>query len=151
MSIYETLKQDHRAVERLFDRIEKAKDPDERFSLFISLKDELLFHAKAEEKVFYSQLGGDETEELIEHARSEHEAVESVLARLQDMEPDDDAFLETIEELRSMVEDHVEEEEEELFEQAREILGDDDDDAIEARFTAEKTRLMEQGLEPVTA
>ncbi len=120
--IFEQLTTDHREVDDLMNRIEKAQGEEECMRLFAQVRTALLAHSQAEDEVLYARLEEEEdTEELIAHAREEHQQVEDLLEELGEIE-DDDVWMERFEELKGAVQDHVKEEERELFPKARKLL-----------------------------
>lgn len=125
MDLYRLLKQDHQKAKRLFERIaeagEGAKKTRER--LFQELKQELELHTRVEEEHFYPALEEfDETKDLVAEALSEHDEVKEKLAALAQIDTEDESWPSEIEELQADVEHHVEEEENEIFPKARELL-----------------------------
>lgn len=138
----EMLKQDHREIERLFDRIESLRGGthEERTMLIRRLCDELDVHAALEEEIFYpaaAQATG--AVDLVDHARHEHGEAKRLAARLRDLSPDDaDTDLRR---LRKIVEAHVHEEEERLFTEARGRL---DGVALAAQMGARRQVLQTQ-------
>lgn len=131
MSVYDILKNDHRKVTELLGRIEKSTDPDDRWALFEKMRESLLSHSKAEEKVVYAKLSRDPSlEKKVEQSVREHGAIETLLIQLEDLEPDDDQFVKLVTELRGVVQHHVDDEENVVLPKARGILGDDADNKI---------------------
>jgi hemerythrin-like domain-containing protein len=139
MDAFELLKNDHAKVSSLFDRIEPATDATTRQQLFTQLKQELTIHAHIEETILYPALkAASETRELTEEAYEEHQEVKDLLAELEATPPDSEEWSDMITELRENVEHHVEEEEGEMFTQAREVLSEQQLNEIGARMSAEK-------------
>ena len=145
MTIYQTLKNDHDTVQELMQRLKKRQGAESDQRSFDRLKLEILLHAKAEEKVFYSALQQHrEAQELVQHATREHKQVEGMLEEMSELEPQTEDFLARLEELRSSIEDHVEEEEGEVFDAARKLLSDDEARRLDEAFQQEKQRLMSE-------
>lgn len=150
MSIYDVIKDDHRKVIQLFEDIRECRDPDDRFALFENLREELTIHAKAEERVFYRRLEKDAgARERLEESIDEHRTMETLLARLQDLEPNSSQFESTLNDLEEVVQDHVREEESDLFQRARRVVGDDSDNSIARQFQNEKGRIQGRDFSPV--
>lgn len=143
MSIYDVIKDDHRKVDELFEDIRECKDPDDRFALFESLREELLVHTKAEEKVFYSRLK-KQLDERIDDAVEEHNDIEAMLARLQDLEPDSKSFLNGLADLEALFKHHIREEENAIFPRARQVLGEDADNSLARQFQTEKGKVQKR-------
>ena len=124
MNAFELLINDHRKVAELFDQIENDDDPAMQENIFARIKQELTVHSEVEENYFYPLvLKYEETEELTIEAIEEHKEVKDLLEQLESMSSDDDEWKDTIQELRVAVEHHVDEEENELFPKAQELLG----------------------------
>jgi len=138
------LKQQHREVERLFKKIEKA-GPEEKEKLFDELADALAVHAAIEEQHFYPATKDARTEELLEEAVEEHLSVKRIIADLLEMEPDDAQFDAKITVLREQVEHHVEEEENELFPEVRKMHSKDQLEDLGVLMEQTAQELKEQG------
>lgn len=120
--IYALLKKDHREVEALFARFERAPAA-QRAAIFLEIERELTLHAKAEELAFYQPLEG-RLEDEIEHAEDEHEDIEKALKKARRAMNGGSAFLEAVAELKETVQHHVDDEESELFPKAKRAAKD---------------------------
>ncbi|MFL6213940.1 MAG: hemerythrin domain-containing protein [Blastocatellia bacterium] len=120
------LTQDHQEASAMMDRIESANAGDPSVMMtFNQLKEALTLHAEIEEQIFYPALrNNDETEDQIEESFEEHQEVKDLLAEMSGLQGGNDEFISMMSDLRDAVEHHVEEEENELFPQAQQILGD---------------------------
>jgi DNA-binding FrmR family transcriptional regulator len=91
--------------------------------LFAQLREDLELHAHAEERVLYSALKETEgVQELVEEALDDHELVQNFLDELAAMRIDDEAWNEKLEVLEEHVENHIEEEESDIFDVARQLF-----------------------------
>lgn len=120
------LEAQHREADALFEALEEASTGDERRDLFETLANKLTIHARVEEQFFYPAVREHRTEELVVEAFVEHTNVKSLLADLMETDPDDVGFLAKLAVLKEQVEHHVEEEENELFPAAKELLTRDE-------------------------
>ncbi|AKJ07699.1 hemerythrin HHE cation binding domain-containing protein [Archangium gephyra] len=121
----ELLKQQHREVDELFEKFEKAsegKGEQVLMDLFARIADNLAAHAVIEEKIFYPSVYVGPTADKLQEAVEEHLAVKRVIADLLDMDPSDVQFKAKMKVLQEMVEHHVEEEEKELFKSVKKLL-----------------------------
>lgn len=135
------LETEHRQVEQLFQELEKAKG-NKRSECFQQIYKALNLHARTEELVFYSALREyEETEEYIEDAEAEHEEVAVILEEIKALKPTDSEFLEKIRELKQAVEDHVEEEENEIFNAVRECMSNKQLTELAEEFQNAKAKL----------
>ena len=145
MSIYQSLKNDHDAVQDLMQKLKKGQGPKADERSFATLKEELTLHSKAEEKVFYTALRGHrEAQDMVQHATREHKQVEEMLEEMAELDPQGEDFRAKLEELRASVEDHVEEEEGEIFDTARKLFSDDEARRMDEEFQQEKRRLQSE-------
>jgi hemerythrin superfamily protein len=121
------LKDDHKAVEALFKRFEKAGDNAhvEKRAVVDKIIEELSIHAAVEEQLFYpvTRATVPETEDIALESLEEHHIVKWVLSELDSMSPEDERFDAKVTVLIENVRHHVEEEEEEYFPKVRDELG----------------------------
>jgi hemerythrin superfamily protein len=127
------LKQDHRTVKELFSEYEKLEDGDrdEKDRLFREINEELTLHAEIEERLFYPAVRDvktDEAEDLVNEAVEEHHTVKTLLEELSALQPGEPTFDAKMKVLRENVEHHAEEEEKEMFPQAKKLT----DEALES-------------------
>jgi hemerythrin superfamily protein len=141
MNCIKFLEQQHRLVEKLFERLESSEDDEQKQVLFEELADNLAAHAAIEEELFYPEAYAKQTEELLREAVEEHLAIKRVLADLLEMTPDEPNFDAKVTVLKELVEHHVEEEESELFKKVKKELSSDELEdlgrRLEAQFDAE--------------
>ncbi|MCU1358184.1 MAG: hemerythrin [Acidimicrobiales bacterium] len=121
------LKDDHKAVEKLFKRFEKAGDNAhaEKRRVVDRIIEELSIHAAVEEQLFYpvTRATVPATEDMALESLEEHHIVKWVLSELERMDPADERFDAKVTVLIENVRHHVEEEEGEYFPQVRDELG----------------------------
>jgi iron-sulfur cluster repair protein YtfE (RIC family) len=115
MDAIELLKAQHDEVEDLFAHIERDDDDDDKEELFQRLADNLAAHSTIEEKLFYPAAYAAKTSEMLREAVEEHLEIKRVIAELLEMTPDDENFDAKFKVLREQVEQHVDEEESDLF------------------------------------
>ena len=127
MNAIELLKQDHQEAAGMMDELETADKGSMNATrdTFRRLRDALTLHTQIEEQVFYPALEQhEETRDMIGEAHSEHDEVKQMLAEMSAMTPGNDEFMDKLTELRDSIEHHVEEEENEMFPKAEQILGE---------------------------
>ena len=124
MDIYSLIKKDHQEIVRLFRRLKAAEGFSETSEqLFAQLREEIELHTHAEERVWYPALREAEgTQELVEEALDDHELVQDLLDELTASCIDDAAWNEKLEVLEEHVEDHIEEEESDIFDVALQLF-----------------------------
>ena len=128
MNAIELLKEDHQMAMSLITELESADEQAgtdaTQTETFNKLQQALKLHTRMEEEIFYPALESfDETSDLVTEAYQEHEQVDQLLAQLSSQAPNEEEFQEALAELRSSIEHHVEEEENEMFPQAEQVLG----------------------------
>jgi hemerythrin superfamily protein len=114
------LKEDHRAVEKLFKEFEEAKGEGRKETLARKICLELTIHTKIEEEIFYPACQGKVDEDLLKEAFVEHDSAKLLVAEIEaGSGQSDDYFDAKVQVLSEQVEHHVEEEEKELFPEVR--------------------------------
>jgi hemerythrin superfamily protein len=138
----ELLRRDHREVERLFGLFPRATVA-QKDTFFEEIKHELDAHAAVEEELFYPALKaeGGELAALVERAELEHFGLETLMAAIESMQPEDPRYDARVRELADDVRKHVGEEEGRLFEMARQRLGAARLRSLGERMAARKTAL----------
>ena len=121
------LKNDHKAVKRLFRQFEKLGDDavKSRRELVDKMIEELAIHAAIEEQLFYPTVRKEvpDAEDDVLESLEEHHVVKWTLSELEDMKGDEERFEAKVTVLIESVEHHAQEEEEELFPEVRKTMG----------------------------
>jgi iron-sulfur cluster repair protein YtfE (RIC family) len=140
MDPFELLKKDHETVAKLFDRVEAASGKRKR-DVFQQIKSELDLHTHIEEAIFYPAIEkANETRALTLEAYEEHKVVKELLSELDAAGSISDEWNAKLKVLRENVEHHVDEEENELFDKASEVLTGEEAERLGDRMAAEKVR-----------
>lgn len=106
------LREDHREVERLFERYWQAHQESEKDELAAQLSKALSAHTRLEEEIFYPEVALAIDEPLlVDEARVEHKLAKMLLAEIEAGEPRDPH----VQVLCEVVNHHIREEENELF------------------------------------
>jgi hemerythrin-like domain-containing protein len=126
-TIFEALRDDHQTQRTLADLLVKTHgDSEGRDELFGKLKSELQRHAAAEERCFYKPLiDHDLTQEKARHGIAEHHEIDELIETLEETDPSSPAWKAHAKNLQHMVHHHLDEEEQEIFQQAGRVLSDD--------------------------
>ncbi len=127
MDAISLLRADHKTVEQLFKRFEKAGDRAyvEKRQLVDRIIEELSIHAAVEEQLFYpvARETVPGTEDIALESLEEHHIVKWVLSELVDMDPQHERFDAKVTVLIENVRHHVKEEEQDFFPKVRSQLG----------------------------
>lgn len=119
------LKHDHRELEDLFKRFERAGDG--AFKQKRKLVDEMIVelsrHASIEEQILYPWAREyiDQSDDEVLEALEEHHVVKWLLWELEDLDPGDERFDAKVTVMMGNVRHHVKEEESELFSDLRDV------------------------------
>jgi len=125
-NVIDVLKKDHADVKKLFKHVVDAEnfDDDESIKQICNMLTE---HTEAEEKFVYPAAAKKiEKTDLVEEAKLEHADAKKIIKLLQTDNLDEITLKVKVEELKLMIEHHVEEEEEELFPQMEKAFSDDE-------------------------
>jgi hemerythrin-like domain-containing protein len=127
MELFEMLRQDHQKVRQMFDQFETMKEEPEKNrkaleKLFAELQREITTHMEGEEKHFYPALrDSEETHDTVLESFEEHHVVK-ILLREMGRAQVSDKWIAKMTVMKENVTHHLQEEEEELFEQAQQLL-----------------------------
>jgi hemerythrin superfamily protein len=138
MDFTRLLEADHRQVEDLFDKIEKAGG-EQRRPLIDELTDALQAHMQLEEQVLYPAMGPVTGEEAVLEANTEHDLARKILADVLALAPDEPGFGAALDAAKAGISHHVREEEGEIFPKLRKdasVLG-----RIEPEFLSMRNEL----------
>ena len=144
----ELLESDHRKVEMLFDQYEEEKEGDEDTKRQIAERicAELTAHAQLEEELFYPWCRkniDDEEMDMLEEAFVEHASAKDLIAQIQGATEIDATYDAKVKVLSEYIKHHVQEEENELFEEVR--SGNEAElDELGQEMHARKAELMEE-------
>lgn len=120
---FKLLKQDHDTVKDLFSQYEKARSNDKKSALYEQIRRELERHTQVEEQHLYPALKEHKAAvDLTNEAYEEHHLAKTTLRELSALMPTDEAFDAKMTVLKENIEHHVQEEEGEMFDEARKLL-----------------------------
>ncbi|HEX8639696.1 MAG TPA: hemerythrin domain-containing protein [Allosphingosinicella sp.] len=137
------LAQDHREVEELFEKFEKAKGASAKQRIVRQICTELKVHAMIEEEIYYPAIRGKVEGDALDEAYVEHDSAKVLINELESAEPDEEFYDAKVKVLQELIEHHVKEEEKQadnLFQQTR--AADVDLDALGEQLAARKAELM---------
>lgn len=139
----EMLKEDHAKVQKAFKEFEKMdrEDTEAMQQLVQTVCEDLQIHTTLEEEIFYPAVrDAIEDEDVMNEAQVEHETAKMLIEQLENMGPDDPNFHATFTVLGEYVNHHIEEEEDEMFPQAKKT--DLDFEELAQRMKTRKEELV---------
>ena len=146
------LKADHRKVEDLFEKFEKASEGKKQ-AIAEQICTELKIHAMIEEEIFYPAFRGKIEDDTLDEAYVEHDGAKVLINDIMAGSSEEDFYDAKVKVLQEQIEHHVKEEEmreEGMFAQCRQT--DVDLVALRDQMLPRKQELMEQaetsGLPP---
>jgi hemerythrin-like domain-containing protein len=138
------LRADHKLVQDLFDKFEKARGADRKESLAEQICNELTVHAQIEEEIFYpAAKGAIRQEDLIDEATVEHQSAKDLIAQIKDGSASDELWESKVKVLGEYIKHHVKEEQNEMFPQVKKTKLDLSE--LGAQMQARKTELKGEG------
>ena len=147
MTAFQLLKEDHQKVSGLFQQVEPTTERAEktRTELFAQIKEALDIHARIEETIFYPSIKrAAVTREIVLEGFEEHHVVKMLLKELEALPVDTEQWTAKLKVLQENVEHHVEEEEGEMFQSARQVLTEDEINRLGAQMEQMKQQLKSQ-------
>lgn len=150
MNAIDLLIEDHERVKDLLSRMTESTERavKTRTELLEKLEMEVTIHTRLEEELLYpayKEAGGKEQLKMYYEAKEEHRAVDSmVLPDLKATDPGSVQFSGRVKVCKELLEHHIEEEESEMFPEARELLGDARLEEMGEQMAELKTRLKKE-------
>jgi hypothetical protein len=148
MNAITLLEEDHAKMRKLLDELESTTERGvkTRTELFATIKGELTIHEIIEEEIFYPELKAHpKAKDIVLEGYEEHHVVDLVMKELEDVPVDDESWGAKAKVMKENVEHHMEEEEGEMFKQARSVFDraelEDLGERMEARRQTAKEEL----------
>lgn len=129
MNAIDLLKADHERVKAILTQLSESTERGvkKRTELLAKLEMEITIHTRLEEEILYpafKKAGGKEQDIMYYEAKEEHRTVDAlVLPDLKNTDPGSLEFSGRVKVVKELLEHHIEEEEEEMFPQAKKLLG----------------------------
>jgi len=139
-SIYEAIKSDHDDHRALLEKIaDTSGDSDARQTAWTQFYYDVKSHAAAEEETFYSKLISKTWgQDSARHSVHEHQQIDDLMEELNEMDMASSAWLTKFKQLRHDYEHHIDEEEEEVFTRAKEVIDASEIEGYGDRFLKRK-------------
>jgi len=145
MDALKLLKDDHTEVKKLLKELDETTERAEktRAEGFAKLADMLLIHETIEEEILYPALKEfAKTKGIALEAYEEHHVVDMVMAEINDTPVEDETWAAKFTVAKENLEHHIDEEEGEMFKQARQVIDEAELNELGDRMAARKQQLM---------
>lgn len=150
MNAIDLLQADHERVKGILTQLSESTDRGikKRTELLAKLEMEISIHTRLEEEILYPayrKAGGKEQEIMYHEAKEEHRTVDSlVLPDLKVTDPSTPEFAGRVKVVKELLEHHIEEEETEMFPQAKKLLGKATLEELGAQMEAMKAQCKKE-------
>jgi hypothetical protein len=147
MNALTLLERDHRAVERLLDELEPTTERGvkTRTELFARIKRELTVHEVIEEEIFYPTLKQHpRAKDIVLEGYEEHDVVDRLMGELERLPVDDETWGPKAKVMIENIQHHIEEEEGEMFDKARQVFDRQELEDLGAQMAARKEQAMSE-------
>jgi len=150
MNAIDLLKADHERVKAILSQLSESTERGvkKRTDLLAKLEMEISIHTRLEEEVLYpayKEAGGKEQDVMYYEAKEEHRTVDAlVLPDLKNTDPSSLEFAGRVKVVKELLEHHIEEEESEMFPQAKKLLGKATLDELGARMESLKAQYKKE-------
>jgi predicted DNA-binding protein len=136
------LEADHQKVKRLLTELESTTERGvkTRTELFATIKGELTLHEIVEEEIFYPELKAHpKAKDIVLEGYEEHHVVDLLMSELEALDVDDETWGAKAIVMKENIEHHIEEEEGEMFKQARQVFDRQELEDLGEQMAARKT------------
>jgi hemerythrin HHE cation binding domain-containing protein len=141
MNAISMLETDHRKVKALLKELESTTERGvkTRAELFATIKGELTLHEIIEEEIFYPELKSHpKAKEIVLEGYEEHHVVDQLMGELEALDVADETWGAKAKVMKENIEHHIEEEEGEMFRQARAVFDKAELEDLGGRMEARK-------------
>ena len=141
----ELLEEDHRKVKKLLEQGDETTENAvrTRTEVLEKIRTEMKVHEAIEEEIFYPALQQHEkAKDIVLEGYEEHHVVDVILAELDDVSVEDERWAAKFSVMKENVEHHIEEEENDMFEKAKQIFSDDELNELGERMETKKKQLQ---------
>ncbi|MFV2053473.1 hemerythrin domain-containing protein [Aliiroseovarius sp. YM-037] len=139
-SIYDAIKSDHDNHRKLLNTLEDTSgDSETRRKAWDDFYYDVKSHAAAEEETFYSKLISKTWgQDSARHSVHEHQQLDDLMEELNDTDMSSPGWLTKFKTLKHDYEHHMDEEENEVFTRAREVIENSEEAGFGDRFLSRK-------------
>ena len=139
------LKHDHDKVKGMLDKLDDTTERAEvtRTEGLAKLKQELTVHEAIEEEILYPALiEFAKTKDITLEAFEEHHVVDMIMAELEQTPVEDETWAAKLTVMKENLEHHIEEEEDDMFKKARQVMDEAELEELGDRMSARKAELQ---------
>jgi len=154
MNAITMLEADHAKVKKLLTELESTTERGvkTREELFATIKGELSIHEVIEEEIFYPALKSHpKAKDVVLEGYEEHHVVDLLMGELESLDVSDETWGAKATVMKENIEHHIEEEEGEMFKQARAVFDRQELEDLGARMAERKTSAQRELGVPVHA
>jgi len=157
MNAIDLLTADHERVKSILSQLSESTERGvkKRTDLLNKLEMEITIHTKLEEELLYpafKEAGAKEQDIMYYEAKEEHRTVDSlVLPDLKQTDPSTPEFSGRVKVVKELLEHHIEEEESEMFPQAKKLLGKAKLEELGAQMEAMKAQYKKSLMSDLAA
>ena len=152
MNAITLLKTDHDKVKDLLTELEGTTERGvkTRAELFSTIKGELTVHEIIEEEIFYPALKNHpKAKDIVLEGYEEHHVVDLLMRELEELDVSDETWGAKALVMKENIEHHIEEEEGEMFKQARSVFDEAELDELGVKMEARKVSAQQElGIPP---
>jgi hemerythrin-like domain-containing protein len=141
------LRNDHREIKRLLKQLEPTSEDDvsKRRELFEQIRRDLTVHEVIEEEIFYPTLKQHpKAKEIVLEGYEEHDVVNTIMSELEGLPYDDETWGPKAKVMTENLEHHIEEEEDEMFDKAEQVLEDQELEDLGKAMADRKAEALKQ-------
>ena len=145
MNAITLLKHDHEDVKKMLSELDDTTERavKTREQTFTKLKADLEVHEAIEEEIFYPALKEHpKTKDIALEGYEEHHVVDMVMGEMLDLPVSDETWTAKFTVMKENLEHHIEEEEDEMFKQARQVFDDTELEELGNRMEMRKKELQ---------
>jgi hypothetical protein len=138
------LKEDHDQLKKLMEELDGTTERGvkTRERLFTRIQQDLAVHEEIEEAIFYPALKEHpKAKEIVLEGYEEHNVVDMVMEEITNVPYDDETWGAKFTVMKENVEHHIEEEEGEMFKQARQVFDKDELEQLGERMQTRRDEL----------
>src|SRR5215207_107295 len=147
MNAITMLKTDHDKVKALLTELEGTTERGEkiRAELFSTIKGELTVHEIIEEEIFYPALKDHpKAKDIVLEGYEEHHVVDLLMRELEELDVTDETWGAKALVMKENIEHHIEEEEGDMFKQARAVFDEQELADLGARMAERKSSAQQE-------